>query len=75
MHYGDTTLTFLNNWYRADRRGNALTYASAVAVEEKSLFDYNSGNPDGILDPGRKPACAERQAGGDLSRRGHAGFR
>jgi len=55
VHYGDTTLTFLNNWYRADQRGNALTYTSAVAVEEKSVIDYNSGNPDGILDPGEQP--------------------
>ena len=52
VHYGDTTLTFLNNWYRADQRGNALSYTSAVAVEEKSVIDYNTGNPDGILDPG-----------------------
>ncbi len=58
VHYGDITMTFLNNWFRADRRGTALTYASAVAVEEKSLIDYNMGNPDGILGPGevaRKP--------------------
>jgi Ca-activated chloride channel family protein len=55
VHYGDTTLTFLNNLYRADRRGNPFGYASAVAVEEKSVVDYNSGNPDGILDPGEKP--------------------
>ena len=58
VHYGDITMTFLNNWFRADKRGTALTYASAVAVEEKSLIDYNLGNPDGILDPGevaRKP--------------------
>ncbi len=55
VHYGDTTLTFLNNWYRADQRGNALTYVSAVAVEEKSVLDYNSGNPDGILEPGETP--------------------
>jgi Ca-activated chloride channel family protein len=55
VHYGDTTLTFLNNWYRADRRGAALTYVSAVATEEKSVIDYNSGNPDGILDPGEEP--------------------
>ncbi len=52
VHYGDTTLTFLNNWYRADARGTALTYASAVAVEEKSVLDYNAGNPDGVLDAG-----------------------
>jgi len=55
VHYGDTTLTFLNNLYRADRRGNPFGYASAVAVEEKSLIDYNRGNPDGILDPGERP--------------------
>jgi Ca-activated chloride channel family protein len=55
VHYGDTTLTFLNNWYRNDARGTALTYVSAVAVEEKSVIDYNRGNPDGITDPGEVP--------------------
>ena len=55
VHYGDITLTFLNNWYRTDARGTALTYVSAVAVEEKSVIDYNRGNPDGILDPGEQP--------------------
>ena len=55
VHYGDTTLTFLNNWYRADQRSNPFTYASAVAVEEKSVIDYNSGNPDGKLDQGEDP--------------------
>jgi Ca-activated chloride channel homolog len=55
VHYGDITMTFLNNWFRADARGTALTYASAVAIEEKSLIDYNSGNPDGILDAGEEP--------------------
>ncbi len=54
VHYGDITMTFLDNWYRADQRGQALTYASAVAVEEKSVIDYNQGNPDGILDPGEE---------------------
>ncbi len=55
VHYGDTTLTFLNNWARADRRGTALLYVSAAAVEEKSVIDYNAGNPDGVLDPGEQP--------------------
>jgi Ca-activated chloride channel family protein len=55
VHYGDTTLTFLNNWYRADQRGAALTYVSAAAVEEKSVIDYNAGNPDGVLEPGEEP--------------------
>jgi len=55
VHYGDITGTFLSNWYRADARGTALTYASAVAVEEKSILDYNSGNPDGELTAGETP--------------------
>ena len=54
VHYGDTTLTFLNNWYRADQRGNPFQYVSAVAVEEKSVIDYNLGNPDGILEAGEE---------------------
>lgn len=54
VHYGDTTLTFLNNWYRNDLRGTALTYASAVAIEEVSLINYNRGNPDGVLEPGEQ---------------------
>ncbi|MGH1503456.1 MAG: substrate-binding domain-containing protein [Acidimicrobiales bacterium] len=54
VHYGDTTLTFLQNWYRADQRGAALGYVSAAAVEEKSVIDYNAGNPDGRLDPGEE---------------------
>jgi Ca-activated chloride channel homolog len=55
VHYGDITMTFLNNWFRTDRRGTSLTYVSAVAVEEKSVIDYNDGNPDGILDAGETP--------------------
>jgi Ca-activated chloride channel family protein len=55
VHYGDITMTFLNNWFRADTRGTALTYASAVAIEEKSIIDYNRGNPDGELQPGEVP--------------------
>ncbi|HEX7135694.1 MAG TPA: extracellular solute-binding protein, partial [Iamia sp.] len=55
VHYGDTTLTFLNNWFRTDERGTSLTYVSAVAVEEKSVIDYNRGNPDGNTDAGERP--------------------
>lgn len=55
VHYGDITLTFMNNLYKNDQRGAGLTYASAVAVEEKSVIDYNSGNPDGITSPGEVP--------------------
>lgn len=55
VHYGDITMTFLNNWFAQDVRGTSLTYASAVAVEEKSVIDYNRGNPDGVLSPGEEP--------------------
>jgi Ca-activated chloride channel family protein len=47
VHYGDTTLTFLSNLQQADDRGRGLSYISAVAVEEKSVHDYNAGNPTG----------------------------
>lgn len=47
VHYGDTTLTFLDNMYRAAAAGRGLTYVSAVTIEEKSVLDYNSGNPTG----------------------------
>jgi len=47
VHYGDTTLTFLSNLQKADDAGQALTYVSAAAVEEKSVWDYNQGNPTG----------------------------
>ncbi len=56
VHYGDTTLTFLSNLQSADDQGRSLGYVSAVAVEEKSVLDYNNGNPTG--DPatlGRHP--------------------
>jgi Ca-activated chloride channel family protein len=55
VHYGDIAMTFLNNWFAADARGTALTYASVVVVEEKSLIDYNKGDPDGIRSPGETP--------------------
>jgi Ca-activated chloride channel homolog len=47
VHYGDTTLTFLQNLYDAGAKGQGLTYISAVTVEEKSVWDYNQGNPSG----------------------------
>ena len=58
VHYGDTTLTFLSNLQQADDRGEGLSYISAVAVEEKSVWDYNQGNPTGdpaTLGQHRKP--------------------
>ncbi|HEV2891080.1 MAG TPA: substrate-binding and VWA domain-containing protein [Frankiaceae bacterium] len=47
VHYGDTTLTFLSNLQAADDRGQGLSYISAATIEEKSVWDYNEGNPTG----------------------------
>lgn len=47
VHYGDISITFLENLRRADEAGHGLTYVSAVAIEEKSVWDYNQGNPSG----------------------------
>ncbi|GAA0722269.1 VWA domain-containing protein [Dactylosporangium roseum] len=58
VHYGDTTLTFLSNLAAADQAGRGLNYVSAVAVEEKSVYDYNQGNPTGdpaLAGKGAKP--------------------
>ncbi|HSL26109.1 MAG TPA: extracellular solute-binding protein [Acidimicrobiia bacterium] len=55
VHYGDTTLTFLDNMYRADQAGRGLTYASAVAVEEVSIIAYNRGDPADTGTPGPPP--------------------
>ena len=72
VHYGDITMTFLNNWFAADVRGTALTYASAVAVEEKSVIDYNLGNPDGVLAPGEEPRVPAIRSSRSTPRRGRS---
>ena len=57
VHYGDTTLTFAENLYQAAESGQGLNYISAATLEEKSVYDYNVGNPSG--DPqtlGDRPA-------------------
>ncbi|HEY3127227.1 MAG TPA: substrate-binding and VWA domain-containing protein [Candidatus Limnocylindria bacterium] len=46
LHYPDSVGTFLSNLRRADRDGNAKKYVSAIAVEEKQVFDYNRGITD-----------------------------
>ena len=40
-HYGNTAATFMQNLGAADDRGDAMGYMSAIAVEEKQMFDYN----------------------------------
>ncbi|MFF0202625.1 substrate-binding domain-containing protein [Streptomyces sp. NPDC005017] len=51
VHYGDTTLTFLANLREADRSSpeKAMSYISAVTLEESSVAAYNAGYPCGAL--------------------------
>ena len=72
VHYGDTTLTFLANMAKADAAGKGLTYVSAVTVEEKSVLDYNQGNPTGDPAKAGTGAAAADPAGRDLSQGRHA---
>jgi Ca-activated chloride channel homolog len=44
-HYGNTAATFMQNLGAADAHGDAMGYMSAIAVEEKQLFDYNRQAP------------------------------
>ncbi len=47
-HYGETSLTFIENLRRADQRGETLSYLSAIVLEEKSVLDYNRGSFDPV---------------------------
>ena len=47
VHYGDAISTFLLNLQAADDANAALSYVSAIAMEEKEVWDYNQGNPLG----------------------------
>ena len=46
VHYGDVVSTFLKNLADADDRGEVFDYVSAIAMEEKQIWDYNNGNPE-----------------------------
>lgn len=46
VHYGDAVATYLNDLLASDRRGQAEQYVSAIAIEEKQVWDYNHGNPN-----------------------------
>jgi len=42
-HRVETVASFLRDLKDADTRGEALTYVSAIAMEEKQVWDYNRG--------------------------------
>ena len=67
VHYGDTTLDLPEQpGYRADRRGTAFSYASAVAVEEQSGHQLQPGQPRRHPRPRRAAPAPEGAAGGHL---------
>jgi Ca-activated chloride channel homolog len=45
--YAGSSTALLTDLQRADDRGGALRFASALPLTEKSLRDYNLGNPSG----------------------------
>jgi Ca-activated chloride channel homolog len=45
LRYGDTSVSLLADWQRADQQGQALTYLSAVLAQESLVQSYNEGNP------------------------------
>ena len=45
VHYAESVRDFLVALSREDQAGRALSYVSAIAVEEKQAFEYNRGNP------------------------------
>ena len=55
VHYGTTVSAFLLNLADADERGDALSYVSAIAMEEKQVWDYDNGNPEFKPKPTRQP--------------------
>jgi len=61
VHYGDTTLTFLANLREADRTDadKAMSYISAVTLEENTVAAYNAGYPCGALSSAQDRACAK----------------
>ena len=55
VHYAPTSVDFLQNLRAQDEAGQRRRYVSAILLEEKSVWDYNQGNPRGSGDPGRNP--------------------
>jgi Ca-activated chloride channel family protein len=47
VHYAPTSIDFLRNLRVQDEQGNGEGYVSAILLEEKSVWDYDRGNPSG----------------------------
>jgi Ca-activated chloride channel homolog len=51
----DTPATLLANLQQADQADQALSFVSAVPLDEKSVLDYNRGDLGGLEDGGQQP--------------------
>ncbi|MEU3750545.1 MULTISPECIES: vWA domain-containing protein [Streptomyces] len=58
LHYASDATVYMSNLAEADAAGTALSYTSAVPVQEQLLHLYNQGSPTGDperIGKGRKP--------------------
>ncbi|MGW0877027.1 substrate-binding domain-containing protein [Streptomyces sp. NPDC002740] len=58
LHYASDATAYMANLAEADADGQALSYASAIAVQEQLIHLYNQGSPTGETDrigKGKKP--------------------
>jgi Ca-activated chloride channel family protein len=58
LHYASDATAYMANLAEADSDGQALSYASAVAVQEQLIHLYNQGSPRGETDKigkGKRP--------------------
>ncbi|WP_332880827.1 substrate-binding and VWA domain-containing protein [Streptomyces sp. NBC_00564] len=58
LHYASDATAYMANLAEADADGQALSYASAIAVQEQLIHLYNQGSPTGETEPigkGKKP--------------------
>jgi Ca-activated chloride channel family protein len=47
LHYSDDAVRYMANLAEADAAGQALSYVSAVVIQEQLLYLYNRGSPTG----------------------------
>ncbi|MET7654790.1 substrate-binding and VWA domain-containing protein [Streptomyces sp. NPDC005486] len=58
LHYASDATAYMANLAEADADGQALTYTSAIAVQEQLIYLYNQGSPTGETErigKGKKP--------------------
>ena len=60
VHYGDTTLTFLNNWYRADQRGHLAHLRVGRGRRGEVGHRLQPGQPRRRPRPGRATRASRR---------------